>query len=198
MKLAPAITLLLPLILVTTACGSSMNAPDIKQNAHPKMRYEITMVMEDSPGSFDSVTGFMQYDVTNEHCAPFEKLAGVYHTPPGQNPSIAFTRIGDSKYMGIVYLDLLQDEDYYGLGICHWSMVAAIARLKFQEVTFSPHILQDQIVSQQSITLYFPKKAYGNASLRDSSDGGSTMSDIVARHRDEFFSVTLSAKEGFE
>lgn len=174
------------LTLTITACGSSMNTPDIKQNPHPKMRYEITMVIKDAPGPFDSVTGFMQYDVANERCAPYERFIGIYRKPPGQSPPIALTRTGDGEYKGTLYLDLLQDEDYYGLGVCHWSMVAAIMRLKSQEVTFSPYLLQKQIVSQESVTLYFPKGAIGDPALKGSSDGGTTMSDIVARYRDDF------------
>jgi hypothetical protein len=192
-----SVSLLLSLAAVS-ACGSSINTPDIKHNPNPKNRYEITMVIKDAPGPFDSVTGFMQYDVSNEQCAPFEKFIGIYRKPPGQNPPISFTRIGNDEYKGTLYLDLLKDEDYYGKGACHWSMVAAIVRLKFQEGTFSQYILQEHIVSQQSTTMFFPKNRYGDNSIKDMSYNGTTMSDIVAQYRDEFFSVTLSAEESFE
>jgi hypothetical protein len=57
---------------------------------------------------------------------------------------------------------------------------------------------QSQIIQQQSIPQYFPKSGYGDNSIKDMSYGGSTMSDTIARYRDEFFSITLSAKERFE
>ncbi|GLQ93038.1 hypothetical protein [Dyella acidisoli] len=175
-----------------------MSTPDIKHNTNPKVRYEITLTIKDAPGLFDSVTGFMQYDVANEQCTPYERFTGIYRTPPGQSPPIAFSRVSDNQYKGTLHLDLLQDEDYYGLGVCHWSMTAAIARLKFQEATFSPDISQKQIVAQQSVTIYFPKSGYGDNSIKDMHYAGSTMSETVAHYRDDFFSVTLSSKERFE
>jgi hypothetical protein len=63
------------LVLSTSACGSLMN-PDIRQNPHPKMRYDITMTIEGAPSPFDSVNGHMQYDISNERCAPEDNLAG--------------------------------------------------------------------------------------------------------------------------
>lgn len=198
MKQSRLYRLLLLSLVTLSACGSSMQTPDIKRNPHPKMRYEITMVVKDAPGLFDSVTGFMQYDIANEQCAPFEKFIGIYRKPPGQSPPIVFNRVGDNEYKGQLYLDFFLDEDYYKLGVCHWSLVAAVARLKFQEASFGPDLLQEQIISQKSVTLYFPKSGYGDNSIKDMNYVGSTMSDAVAQHRADFFSITLSAKERFE
>ncbi|MQQ99821.1 hypothetical protein [Glaciimonas soli] len=176
-----------------------MNTPDIKQNPHPRMRYEIILTLKDVPGPFDAVTGFMQYDVTNEQCAPFDKFIGIYHKPPGQSSPIAFVPVGANEYSGTIYLDLLQDEDYYGLGVCHWSMTAAIAQLKIGEVTFSPGLLQEQIVKQEAITQYFSKKDYGDNSIPHRSVlGMSSLSEVAPRYHDEFFTLTLSSKEHFE
>lgn len=179
-----------------------MNAPDIKHNPHPTMRYEITLTIKDAPGPFDSISGFMQYDVANEQCSPFDKFVGIHRKPPGQTPPIVFGRTSDDVYTGTLYLDLLQDEDYYGLGVCHWGMNYAVVALKIGESTFSPDISQEHIVSGIPMVMYFPKRAYGNNAIKDMLyDGviegtpGAAYMDI---HRNEFFSVTLSAKERFE
>jgi hypothetical protein len=74
--------LLLPSLIVFSACDSSMNAPDIKHNPYPKMRYEITLTIKGAPGPFESIKGYMLYKVTNEQCAPFERFAGIYRPPP--------------------------------------------------------------------------------------------------------------------
>lgn len=172
-----------------------MKTPNIKQNPHPKMRYEITLTAPHAPGTFESVTGFMQYEVANEECAPKDTFAGVFRKPPIQQAPIVFARTSDGVYTGTVYLDLMQDEDYYGLGVCHWSLVAAIARLKIGEVTFSPDLSPAQIVAQRPITTYFPISAYGDNSTKDMHYGGSAMSDTITKYRDEFFPITLTAKE---
>lgn len=196
----PCIALLILLLVIAlSACGASVNTPDIKKNRHPKMRYEITLTIKGSPGPFDEVTGFMQYDVANEQCAPFDKFIGIYHKPPGQSPPIALVPVGANEYKGAIHLDLLQDEDYYGLGVCHWFMTAVVAQLKIGEVTFSPGILQEQIINGQTITQFFPKNAYGDDSIPHRSVlGMSTLDEIDSRYHDEFFSITSSAKELFE
>ncbi|MQQ99823.1 hypothetical protein [Glaciimonas soli] len=66
-----------------------MNTPDIKQNPHPKMRYEITLTIKDAPGPFDAVTGFMQYDVTNEQCSPYNEFIGIYRNPGSESADIS-------------------------------------------------------------------------------------------------------------
>jgi len=175
-----------------------MNTPDIKHNPHSKMRYEITMLIKDAPGPFESIKGYMLYKVVNEQCSPFEKFAGIYRPPMEQDLPFTLTRVNDHEYKGTVYLDLLQDEDYYGKGTCHWSMPFVLANLKFGEATFAPHISQAEIIQQQATTRYFPKSGYGDNSIKDMSYGGTTMSDTVAQYRDEFFSITLSSKEQFE
>jgi hypothetical protein len=175
-----------------------MNNPDIKHNPNPKIRYEITLTIKDAPGPFESIKGYMLYKVTNEQCAPFERFAGIYHPPPDQDLPFTLTQVSDQEYKGTIYLDLLQDEDYYGKGVCHWSMPFVLANLKVGEVTFGPDISQAQIIQEQSVQQYFPKKAYGDNSVKDMGYAGSTMSETIANYRDEFFSITLSAKERFE
>ncbi|WP_333680350.1 hypothetical protein [Dyella sp.] len=185
-------------LIVVSACGSSMNTPDIKHSPHPKMRYEITLMIKDAPGPFESVKGYMLYKVVNEQCSPFEEFAGIYRPPPDQDLPFTLTRVNNQEYKGVIYLDLLQDADYYGKGVCHWNMPFVLANLKVGEVTFAPDMSQSQIIQQQSIPQYFPKKAYGDNSIKNMGYAGSTMSDVVARYREEFFSITLSAKEHFE
>jgi hypothetical protein len=112
------------LAITTAACGQAMKQPDIKLNPQPKMRYELTLSVHDAPGPFESVSGFMQYEVQNEQeCVPADVISG-HHQRLSIDPDIEFKRLGDSQtYKGTVYLDLVQDGDYYGLGVCRWKMV---------------------------------------------------------------------------
>ncbi|WP_225563045.1 hypothetical protein [Rhodanobacter sp. DHG33] len=40
-----------------------------KKNSHPIKRYEITATT-DAPGPWDSVKGYIAYEVTNPECVP--------------------------------------------------------------------------------------------------------------------------------
>ena len=171
---------------------------NIQHNPHPKMRYEITLTIQDAPGPFDSITGFMLYQVENKQCSPEDPISGTYGHRPSKHVPIEFTRTSDNTYTGTVYLDLLQNADYFGLGVCHWKMAAAVVLLKAGEVTFSPDISLNKITIQQSEIRYFSKKAYGDTSIKDQHDIGAPMSEIITRYRDEFFFTTLIAKESFQ
>jgi len=197
MKPSPALALLLSLAMATTACGSHMNTPDIKQNPHPKMRYEITLTINGAPQGFDSVTGRMQYEVTNEKCAPYDEFIGIYRTPDTQYPPIAFTRVSDHVYTGTVYLDLLQDEDYYDLGVCHWSMnfATAILLINGNGVNLGPSMSLDEVASQKSVDIYFPIANLSSGPTPAYGDGGERMSASVAGFMGGPFSITMSSKE---
>jgi len=161
------------------------------------MRYELTLTIHDAPGPFESIEGAMQYEVIDNRCSPENPISGTWN-PPHANVPFTFTRVADNVYTGTVYLDMLKDEDYYGLGICHWQMTFAIVGMKANGAEFSPDISSAKIITGQTETTYFPKKAYADTSFKGMSDGGMPMSDTIARYRDEFFSTTLTAREGHE
>ncbi|SFR90206.1 hypothetical protein SAMN05216570_0467 [Dyella sp. OK004] len=193
----PSAALALALTLATSTYGSPMNTPDIKQNPHPQMRYEVTMTIEGAPGPFETVTGFMQYEVLDDRCLPMQDPISGAKKHPMTDPPIHFERVSDNVYKGVVYADLLQNEDYYGLGICKWSLVSAIGRLQGKEATFSPDLSLDELVAQERKTLYFYKGNYSHNSVKDSVFAGVPLSDHIKAHRDDFFSVTLEAREVF-
>lgn len=187
------------LTLTTTACSQSMKQPDIKLNPQPKMRYELTLTVQDAPGPFESVSGFLQYEVQNEQdCVPADAISG-HHERLSQDPDIEFKRVGDSQtYKGTVYLDLVQDGDYYGLGVCRWKMVGFSAVMKAGEVTFNPYISGDQIAKLQPKTEYFAKKAYGDTSISDRHVPSLATNFVASRIHADFFSTTLTARETFQ
>lgn len=202
MRARPSSALLLSLALITSACSSPMNKqPDIKQNPHPKMRYSITLTIKDAPGRFDSVTGFAQYRVSNDRCVPLQPMSGA-RLAPDENVSLDLKRVSDDVYTGNFYLDQLQDEDYFGMGVCHWELVAVSAALKVEHVSFGPDLLKDDVLAQKSVTRFFTDRDYF-----DARDGIKGMFPLIpgetsaAAYKPEIqthlFSVTLLAKEDF-
>jgi len=197
-RLIPALVVLLA---ITTACSQSMKQPDIKLNPHPKMRYELTLIVHDAPGPFESVTAYANYE-TETNCVPEAPItAGNYGSkyPVGHSVPVAFHAVGASTYQGTIYMDLLQDEDYYGLGVCRWRFKSFSVPMKAGDVTFGPAITVGEIASRQPKVEYFPKSYFGDPSvIKDTRTGGMSMSDSVARAPGKFFSTTLTAAEHFE
>jgi len=207
MKTVFALASILSLASITAACGASMNNPDIKHNPNPKMRYEITVTIDGAPGSFDSADGVAFYDVNNKACVP-ERGGPLNPLRIAPNTDVPFslTRINENQYQGTIYLDLLKDEDYFGLGVCHWSMSNIAVRLKVKRTTFSPGIGTNEIISLKPLPRYYLRTDYTNASNNEEWDvsgranklsHGPNTSGYEPQDQDNIFSVTIQARERF-
>lgn len=191
-----ALILTLSLALITSACSSSKKTPDIKQNPNPKQRFDITMQLDNAPGPFDSVTGFAQFDIKNSNCVPTDSFSGAKHTPT-KNIEVDFKLVADDIYRATVYADSLEDEDYFNLGVCHWSLTAVAANLKIHKVTLSPNIDAAHIFSgsHSETEIYFANKTYFDTVSDGRNDFGTTNREVASQNPKEFFSVLLIARE---
>ncbi|KQU85590.1 hypothetical protein ASC78_26685 [Variovorax sp. Root318D1] len=189
------------LALTTTACSQAMKQPDIKLNPHPKMRYEITLTIEDAPGPFDAVEGSAGYQIANDRCVPLTPFSGVRLTPERHVP-MALTRVSDKVYKGELYVDLLTDEDYFGLGLCRWSMPFADFSLQIGNLAFGHSIALNDILANKSATRYFSTLSYRESTpLKDGerpwvNSGNAQRSDF--KEPKSTFSMTLTATEKFQ
>lgn len=100
-------------------------APALRRNPNPTA-YEMTLTVHDAPGPFAVAQGFMQYETKlQDHCGP--DMGGMSGTRRGLKENIPFDveQISPGVFRGVVYTDLVESHDYFGLGICHVPMVAA-------------------------------------------------------------------------
>lgn len=177
-----------------------MKKTDIKLNPHPKMRYEITLTIEDAPGPFDAVEGSAGYEVTNGSCVPLTSFSGATLVPT-KNVPIALNRVNDKVYKGEIYIDLLEDEDYFGLGLCRWSMTFANFGLPIGNLLFGHSISLKDILRGKSVSRHFNKRSYFSEDAK-SKKGTHPRLSIGNADRSEFgneskntFSTTLSVEE---
>ena len=191
--------LVLSLILVGSGCSRTINDSDIKQNPHPKQRYEITVTIDGAPGPFDSAVGFMGYEIANPDCVPQDPFSGA-RPAPHPSPAFNLVHISGDVYGGALYLDLLQDGDYYGLGVCHWKMSDANIWLKVRDVTFTSYISMSDLLAQKSVRVYFSKDSYVDTRSKDLFDSGMPKGreQYAVQHPEQFFSVSLFAKEAMQ
>jgi hypothetical protein len=199
---AISLSLLLPL----SACSSSSSEkimPDFKQNPHPKQAYQLTMTIANAPGPFASVEGFMQFDVSSRECLPPSSENGGHLWPlPTPNVPIVWTQISDAEYTGVVYIDGMIDEDYYGRGVCRWTLIQARADIKAAgsdgETRFMPNIHPDKLKAHQPQTTYLLTRFYPrDAKLENYPEFGqadrSKLDSALSEH--EIFTVTLKPTE---
>lgn len=183
------------LTLWLSACALPAPPPEVRENPHPVQRYQLTVTVQDAPGLFDSVTASVDYQVKNDHCVPLQSFSGARLAPRKHLP-VNLKRVGPATYQGSFFADLLQDADYYGLGVCHWRLVAAGARLKTRSVAFSPSIIRKKVLAQDRVTTYFPVAAYSYPDSRGIVTG-QPRTAYVSSHPSHFFSVTLDSGKRF-
>ena len=190
---ATPIWLALLLATSTTALGHSMKQPDIKLNPAPRKRYDVILTIDGAPGPFDTVTAVVDFKITNDRCVPLTPVIGATLAPEKRVP-IALTQIGDQVYRGSFYADMLQDEDYYGMGVCHWGVVGASVDLKVKKVDFNPAIFMSEILARKPVTRYFAKRSYLYADIERVDIGNASRADFLQDAHDTF-AITLQAEE---
>jgi len=171
-----------------------MESPHIKHNPHPKMRYEFTLTIHDAPGQVDSVTGWMQFSVEDKRCAPTQPISGAQILPPDQHVTFVVTPNTDGTYTGTVYLDLLQDEDYYGMGTCRWKLPLAGMTLKIGDATFSTSIQLKNILAQESMMEYLLKDPPPPSRHDIGIPAETPASEYAAKTPGKFFAAQLTAE----
>jgi hypothetical protein len=171
-----------------------MDDSDIRQNPHPTQAYEITVEVRDAPGAFDAVAGSAIFRVSNQNCSPQDPLSGVRQVPTSFR-STKFEPWGHDRYRATVHLDLLEDDDYFGMGICHWRFDGFVVSLQAHGVSFGSDMLADRIRAQTSDTWFVSKELFHRFDIKDMSVSAVPLSDYIAQHRGEFFSITVTAKE---
>ncbi|MGF6492881.1 hypothetical protein ABIE56_001038 [Luteibacter sp. 621] len=181
------------LALPFSATGATMNKPDIKLNPNPRMRYEFTVKVDGAPGPFDRIEGVVDYRVANEACVPLTPVVGATVAPEKRVP-ITLQPAGNGLYKGEIFADLLQDEDYFGKGVCHWSVVAASANLFVKQVDFSAPLFKDELFKGKPVTRWYSNRSYATTQMERVDTG----EENRAQYQDEAsatFSVTVHAEE---
>ncbi|KRG42865.1 hypothetical protein ARC78_07715 [Stenotrophomonas pictorum JCM 9942] len=183
---------------IGTACGArSMSDPiasnpyaDVKHRAPPQPElkrnptptpYEITVTLKDAPGPFASIKGFMQYETKlADPCLP--DLGGMAGTRMRIKENVPFElqQVNVDTYRGVIYTDLFEDHDYFGLGSCHVGLVAARVELRptgaTTESAFVEYLSLDEIQKQTPMHSGFLKRQYpagtfGGASVPSFREG---------------------------
>ena len=166
-----------------------------KKNPHAVQRYEISATAP-APGPWEKVKGYISYEVVNPKCTPEDKFLGVHAMPQDVGVDIEMTRVDENTWRGYFYRDHMLDEDYYGLGVCHWDATSVGSGFIVHGETFGAGDTLEVLLSKGPQTEYFKVSEFMDHSL--SGDGAwvtSANDPEVARHPDQFFPITIAVKE---
>lgn len=167
-----------------------------KLNPTPRQAHELVLKIADAPGPFEVVEGSAQYDVINEQeCGRIVPATGRTGRITSKE-EVKLQQVSDNEYRGTVYLDLMQDEDYYGRGVCQWKFSGAGAMLKATgadgETRFLSFIQADRFVKGDTETRHYADMGYPRDAMDNYADYGEDAPEgFKLELRGSLFSVTL-------
>jgi hypothetical protein len=171
--------------------ATSLPAGDPKKNPHPVKRYELTATT-DIPGNWDSVTGRVYFDVAND-CAPQGSSASGRDLPY----DFDMRRVGEKTWKGYFYRDFLQDEDYFGKGICHWDAIQAVPVFTVHGSTFIPDVYtpEENLDKVTPNTSLFKRSDFTDQTLKKATINFSSSSQEYTTDPGAFFPITVTIQK---
>lgn len=198
------------LLLALTACSPYADAErDVaaggrglaKLNPSPQQGYELVLTLKDAPGPFAVVEGVAQYDVSNhKDCGRVLRATGTASRVTSQE-LVTLRKIGENEYRGTFYLDRMQDEDYYGRGVCHWALTGVGAMLRATngkaDTRFLTFIDKKRMDAGSQLTRYYPRADYPR--IEEITGYGASGKDDPSAYKEELrnalFSTTTTVQK---
>lgn len=172
-----------------------------KLNPAPKQAYELVLTLKDAPGPFAIVEGVAQYDASNyADCGRILPATGTAGRITSQEP-VTLRKIGENEYRGTFYIDRMQDEDYYGRGVCHWSLTGVGAMLRATngeaDTRFLTFVDKKHMDAGSQLTRYYPRADYPRIEeiTGYGASGQEDPSSYRADLRDALFSTTTTVQK---
>ncbi|WP_175926302.1 hypothetical protein [Burkholderia cepacia] len=178
------------LILVACTRMAMSREPAFRLNPEPRRPYEITVTVEDAPAPFDSISVHVLYQVVNDRC--IRTLRGSGATPVlERSVSVELTRVDGHRYTGEMFADLMQDEDYFGLGTCHWAVESVNAEARINQLVLSTGTMPAGSGAPASVERFFSNHSFADAQRSRVSIGNARRSDFGPDAGDTF-SIVLT------
>ena len=204
-------------VLSLNACGGSEKSMSIQEqtearfqlNPHPKQAYRLRIKINDAPGPLKLMRNMSVGYGARDCSYIINHIEGVSANP--EKKVRAETRkLAEFEYEAIIYADAVQDEDYFGEGICHWKPegfgLGFTATGSQDETVFNFGDALDNLIGKKILTKYYWKGGYPYYKNQDGSIYRSnTMTDFgvspdkldiyTDEQRQSLFNITVTLEE---
>ena len=200
-------------VLSLNACGGSEKSMSIQEqteakfqlNPHPKKAYRLKIKINDAPGPL-KLMGNMSVGYKAENCSYIINHIEGAPANPEKRVKTVIRQLGEFEYETVVYADAMQDEDYFGEGICHWKPegfgVAFKATGSPDETKFNFGDFLDDLIEKKMLVKYYWKWAYPYSKREDGSlysdsvDFGIVSPEIYSpEEHKKMFTITVTLEE---
>lgn len=123
----------------------------------PVERYSVTATFDELQDGVDDFSGVARFSVSNPGCVPLDPhraFGGVRLAPRHAQP-LDWRRGADGVYRAGFDLDALQDENYFGLGLCRWRFDGLEVRFVVGGAHFVHAIAANEVSAQRERRGYF-------------------------------------------
>ena len=199
--------------LSLNACGGSEKSMSIQEqtearfqlNPHPKQAYRLKIKINDAPGPLKFM-GDMTIRYMARNCSYIINHFEGVSVEPTKRINTPIREIGRDEYETVFYFDAVQDEDYFGEGVCRWQPdgfgVSLRATGSPEETAFNVSDVMRNILEKKTLTNYYWKWAYpysrkeDGTLYTDSVDFGIDSPEIYsAEQHKEMFTITVTLEE---
>ena len=198
MKSSLSLASVLVVSVTLTSCENRAHLMT-QTNPSPTAGFKVRLKIDNAPGPFEIIDVGGQFDVRNSNqCGKVIPAVGL-PSKIVKSKDVSLTRVGDDEYEGVIYLDTMQDEDYYGRGVCHWELIRAYAVLiaadEVKDTSFAVSLPVHDLVKGGATTRYFVHADYPRLDEVDgyTAGGKKTPDEFLPEYRAHVFSMTLSS-----
>ena len=200
-------------VLSLNACGGSEKSMSIQEqtearfqlNPHPKQAYRLKIKINDAPGPLVSMNNTYVRYMARDCSYVINHIEGVT-SHPRKYVDIPLRQVGKNEYEASFYFDAVQDEDYFGEGVCHWQPDGFGGTFKAtgkEEATgFTISDVMRNLLEKKTLTKYYWKWSYPYFTREDGSispdfvNFGITSPELYsAEEHKEMFTITVTLEE---
>lgn len=177
----------------------SIAQSEIHDSPHPTQRYEITVTV-DAPEPVTAMSGGVAYEPVNVECVPKLPLEGAREVPNTSRDFKLTSTDGGRTWKGYFFRDMIQNQDYFGLGVCRWDVTSVGAGFTMHGEAFGLSLSLEEMLTPDTYTSYFKKAEYFDNTIDNgiASEWRMANKDAaaeVAKNPDAYFPMTITVKE---
>ena len=172
--------------------------PDVRPsiNPAPRQRYVLTLRFDGLPGEIADLDATADFEVENRECVPydFSRAVGGVRLPPRHSVPLALERVDTGTWTAVVHEDALLDEDYYGLGVCHWALNNASVHFRSDATRFVGGMPADRLLAGGVLVDHFLARDFAHRPEPMEVVFGEEAADYYQASAGPQFTLTITAR----